>query len=149
MTTAADATLVDTSILVYSTVPVAPWHTEAQAKLTELKAAGVELWLSRQVLREYLGALSRPQSYTGAQPMADLIVNVTQFQADYLIAEDGPKVTAELIALLKIIPCGGKQVHDANIVATMLTHGISRILTHNVVDFRRFSSHITVLPLVP
>lgn len=33
---------------------------------------------------------------------------------------------------------GGKQVHDANIVATMLAHGEARLLTFNAADFRRF-----------
>ena len=45
------------------------------------------------------------------------------------------------------IPSGGKQVHDANIVATMLIYGIPQILTHNTADFARFSELITVLPL--
>jgi predicted nucleic acid-binding protein len=41
----------------------------------------------------------------------------------------------------------GKQVHDANIVATMLVHGITQLLTQNIADFSRFSSLITVMPL--
>jgi predicted nucleic acid-binding protein len=45
------------------------------------------------------------------------------------------------------IPSGGKQVHDANIVATMLVYGIPKLLTHNTTDFARFSELITVLPL--
>lgn len=40
------------------------------------------------------------------------------------------------------------QVHDANIVATMLAYGIPRLLTHNVDDFKRFAHLIAVLPLV-
>ncbi len=40
---------------------------------------------------------------------------------------------------------GGKQVHDANIVATMLAHGETRLLTFNGADFRRFSSVIEVV----
>jgi len=52
-------------------------------------------------------------------------------------------------ALLAAIPCGGKQVHDANIVATMLVHGVPNLLTHNAADFKRFSHLIAVLPLVP
>ena len=32
---------------------------------------------------------------------------------------------------------GGKQVHDANIVATMLAYGISSVPTHNTADFKR------------
>lgn len=40
---------------------------------------------------------------------------------------------------------GGKQVHDANIVATMLAHGERRLLTFNIRDFRRFSAHIELV----
>ncbi len=32
----------------------------------------------------------------------------------------------------------GKQAHDANLVATMLVHGVKRILTFNGSDFKRF-----------
>ena len=40
---------------------------------------------------------------------------------------------------------GGKQVHDANIVATMLTHGETRLLTFNGADFHRFGSLIDLV----
>ena len=32
---------------------------------------------------------------------------------------------------------GGRQIHDANIIATMLAYGELRLLTFNVADFRR------------
>ena len=33
----------------------------------------------------------------------------------------------------------GKGVHDARLVATMIVHGVDRILTFNVADFTRYS----------
>jgi len=45
------------------------------------------------------------------------------------------------------IPLSGKQIHDANIVATMLVHHIPALLTTITEDFKRFSHLITVLPL--
>lgn len=33
---------------------------------------------------------------------------------------------------------GGKQIHDANIVAVMQEYGIKRLLTHNLDDFKRY-----------
>ncbi len=36
-------------------------------------------------------------------------------------------------------------MHDANIVATMLAHGETRLLTFNGADFRRFASLIEVV----
>jgi len=65
------------------------------------------------------------------------------------VAEDGPGVTAHLLALLERVTVGGRQVHDANTVATMLAHGISRLLTNNPGDFKRFAAFITVVPLIP
>jgi hypothetical protein len=41
----------------------------------------------------------------------------------------------------------GRQMHDANIVATMLAHGEHRILTFNGADFRRFARLIEVVAL--
>jgi hypothetical protein len=117
--------------------------------LAALRAAGHELWISRQIIREYLAAMSRPGAITGVAPMSALANDVRIFMAAYRIAEDGPAVTAELLTLLTTIPAAGKQIHDTNIVATMLAHGIPRLLTHNVADFNRFAGHITFEPLVP
>jgi predicted nucleic acid-binding protein len=49
------------------------------------------------------------------------------------------------MALSREVAFGGKQLHDANIVATMLAHGETRILTFNAPDFRRFAPMIEVL----
>jgi predicted nucleic acid-binding protein len=44
------------------------------------------------------------------------------------------------------ITAAGRQVHDTNIVATMLEHGIYRLLTFNAADFRRFAGIIALKP---
>ena len=41
----------------------------------------------------------------------------------------------------------GRQVHDANIVATMPDCGVRRLLTFNVMDFQRFALLIEIDPL--
>ena len=147
-TTAADPVFVDTNILVFANTSSAPLHAAAQARLQSISAAGVELWISRQILREYLATLSRPQSFSTPVPAVTLIADIVRFQTQFQIAEDGPAVTANLLGLLASIPIGGKQVHDANIVATMQTHGLRRLLTHNTADFTRFGSLIQIEPLV-
>ena len=79
---------------------------------------------------------------------AELVADVTRFQTQFRVAEDGPAVTGHLLNLIQSIPLGGRQVHDANIVATMQAHGLRRLLTHNTTDFARFGAIITVEPLV-
>jgi predicted nucleic acid-binding protein len=147
--TAADPVFVDTNMLVYARIAVSPFHAAAVTKLDALKAAGHPLWVSRQILREYLAALTKPGTVTVPLPIAVLVADVQSFELRFSVAEDGPAVTSGLLNLLKAVGCGGKQVHDANIVATMQAHGIPKLLTHNVADFNRFAAYITVLPLVP
>ena len=67
----------------------------------------------------------------------------------FLDAEDRPEVTAHLLDLLQRFSVGGKQVHDACIVATMQAYGIKRLLTRNPGDFARFAGEITGVPLAP
>jgi len=65
-----------------------------------------------------------------------------------LLAED-IKVSARLLELLETVECTGKQAHDANVVATMLVHGIDTVVTMNVDDFARFGDHVHVADLHP
>ena len=147
MTTAAEPVFVDTNVLVYANVPTTPPHSRVVAALKGVEAAGANLWVSRQILREYLATLSRPQSFTAPVPIPLVAADVVRMQVEFLVAEDGPLVTANLLALLRSTPCGGKQVHEANIVATMQAHGLRRLLTHNVGDFARFGGIVNVVTL--
>lgn len=147
-TTGADPVFVDTNVLVYAASPSAPEHQPARQALDDLAKSGVATWVSRQVLREYLAVMSRPQTFRSPPPIQSLIADVIQFQQRFLVVEDDATVTSNLLALLSSIRCAGKQVHDANIVATMQAHGLRRLLTHNTVDFARFSGLIAIEPLV-
>jgi len=148
MTGEDNAVFLDTNILVYANVAESPFHQAALQAIQTRYQAGVELWISRQVLREYLAILTRPQVFTNPQPVSTLIANVQTFENRFRVAEDNPQVTETLLTLMEQIPVGGRQVHDANIVATMQVYGIPQLLTHNTVDFARFSEFIAVLPLI-
>ena len=113
--------------------------------LARLKAAGTPLWISRQVLREYLAAATRPQPSGLVLPMSQAISDVRRFQSGLNVLEDGADVFEHLLRLLAVHPGAGKQVHDANLVAVMLTHGIDQLCTFNVTDFRRFDKLINVV----
>ena len=58
---AANAVFIDTNVLVYATVADAPFHARAEAAIAELRQQHVSLWISRQVIREYLAVLGRQQ----------------------------------------------------------------------------------------
>ena len=53
-TTDVDACVVDTNVLVYSTVLENPWYQRSRQWLSMLQVAGVELCVTTQILREYI-----------------------------------------------------------------------------------------------
>lgn len=144
---AADPVFVDTNVLVYATRPSAVQHSVALATLTQFEDEGSTLWISPQVLREYLAVVTRPQATAPALPMASAIADVRRFRTVFPIAEERPNVLDRLLDLLAVHNGSGRQIYDANIVATMLEHGIRRLLTFNAADFRRFARIIDIEPL--
>ena len=112
MTTAAVApepVFVDTNLVVYAAFPAFPLHVDARMRLTELEAAGVYLSISRQTLREYLSALSRPSAYSPPIPMTSLIGDVSAFLSRFQVVEDGPAVTSALLTILAAVPAAGSK----------------------------------------
>ncbi|MBC7799213.1 MAG: PIN domain-containing protein [Gemmatimonadaceae bacterium] len=137
-------TFVDTNVLVQSTATAAPFHMAARSALARLRAGG-PVAISRQILREYFAASTRPQSWAKALTLAEATEDTDGFIQRFAVLEDGPAVWSQLMALSRRFTFGGKQVHDANIVATMLAHRETRLLTFNGADFRRFGSLIEVV----
>lgn len=141
------AVFLDTNILIRAYISEAPLHQECLEAVQHLRTMGNELWISRQVLREYLSVVTRPQGFISPQPVSTIVKDLTYFQAHFRVADETYTVTRNLLTLAEAIPMGGKQVHDANIVATMQAYGINHLLTLNTADFRRFAELITVLSL--
>jgi len=121
---AADPVFLDTNVLIYVSRPI-----------------------SQQVLREYLAVATRPQATAPPLPRATALADIRRFRASFEIAADNPSVLDRLLQLLATHSVAGKQVHDANVVATMLDHGVHRLLSFNTADFRPFIGLITLVPL--
>ena len=137
----------DTNILIRSTVKTAPMHQETRIALDKLWKAQCELWISRQVLREYMVNVTRHQTFMQPLPISTVMKRVKYFVSNFELAEDSEIVTDNLLSLISTIEISGKQIHDANIVATMQAYDIEELLTNNVEDFTRFSSLIRILPV--
>ena len=136
---------VDANVLVNVRVVSAPDHNSAVARLNRALDGGEIPSVSRQILREYLAVLTRPQTWRVAVTREELLDDVDRMSRAFQILEDGPQVTETLVRLCREVPVGGRQIHDANIVATMLAHGERRLLTFNTADFRRFGDRIDLV----
>lgn len=144
----ADRALLDTNVLLAATDEGRDGHESAVASLNIWPRSGLMLYTSGQILREYLAVATCPVAQNGlGMDRSAAVANVRALRARlHLLAED-EKVSDQLLELLSTIECTGKQVHDANVVATMLVHGISTIVTMNVDDFTRFGGRLHVIGL--
>lgn len=123
----------------------APHQEAALALLAAARDGATRPAISGQVLREYLAATTRPQRWARPLPMDSALQDVVRLQTAFQVLEDGPRVASALESLCRAVPLAGKQVHDANIVATMLAHGRRRLATFNVKDFIRFGDRIEIV----
>ena len=137
---------VDTNVLVAARAAKVPDRQVAVDALSRERRTEV-LRISRQVIREYLAVVTRPQTWASPLPMAEALLDVDRYASAFEILEDGQAVMDMLASLCREVPVAGKQVHDANIVATMLAHGERRLLTFNVKDFRRFGHRVELVAL--
>jgi predicted nucleic acid-binding protein len=117
----------------------------AWQSLQDAQTMGLELVISTQILREYLAASTRPSPTN--LPLNDILTNINVFQTQFQVVNDNLAVLAILTHLCQVFTVAGKQIHDANIVATMQVYQVNYLLTHNSADFKRFDSLITIIPL--
>ena len=125
----------------------APSHLIARERLNLALEENEPIRISRQVLREYLAVMTRPQTWDIPLTREEVLQDVNRFLMSFEVLEDGPSVTEMLTALCREVAVGGRQIHDANIVATMLAHGEQRLLTFNTSDFRRYEDRIELIDI--
>ena len=136
---------IDTNVLVNSRILEAPQHSIARPHLERAFSGDEPLVISRQIIREYLAVVTRPQNWPVPITYDQTLEDVNSLLSTYEILEDGPVVTDQLLDLCRSVSAGGKQIHDANIVATMLAYGERRLLTLNAADFRRYNDRIELV----
>jgi predicted nucleic acid-binding protein len=95
-TTSVKDCFVDTNILIYAKLAHSPFHTKALAALQPFVDEGATLWLSRQVLREYLAVMTRPSTLTGTIPIKNLVEDISYFSSRFSVAEENMATTEKL-----------------------------------------------------
>lgn len=147
-TRVADRAVLDTNVLLAASDAGRAEYARARDVLDEWPAHGTTLYTSGQILREYLSVAFRPEERNGlGLSRTDSVGNVRALRGRLHLLDENEKVHARLLALLERTGCAGKQVHDANVVATMLVHGIHSLVTSNVDDFARFDDQVEVIAL--
>lgn len=148
-TMAADSIFLDTNVLVAASAEAHPSHAMATALVARLVADRAPMLISVQVCREFLSVMTRaPLGAARPLTVAEALAALDTWRRPCVVLREDESVLSELLALVQKHDVKGKQVHDANIVATMLANGIDRLATLNAADFKRFGDEIAVEPLV-
>jgi predicted nucleic acid-binding protein len=143
-----DHAMLDSCVLLAATDENRKDHHDALTVLDAWPAKGATLYLSGQILREYLSAATRPAVANGlGLSLADALGNVRAFRDRATLLAEGGEVTDRLQALLREVACAGKIIHDANVVATVLAHNLRTVVTANLTDFARFKPYVSLLGL--
>ena len=137
--------LVDTNVWVRTLRPSDPQHVEAVEAITSLRVAGHQLASVPQVLYELWSVSTRPITNNGLGFDTEQTLEDQRhiLESTELCDDDGGVFDAwkDTVAAYKVV---GKQAHDARLVAAMIRHGVTHLLTFNGQDFARFRE-ITVL----
>ena len=146
MTMDAETIFIDTNILVYATDDESPFQAKSLGMLKQLMADGIDFAISPQIIREYLVVFTRGVSPDDTARSAALH-NTERFIEAFTLLDENRETVARLQTIVDNSAVGGKQIHDANIVAVMQVHDVKRLLTHNMDDFKRYAQWIEIMDL--
>ena len=131
--------LVDTNILGRLAQTRHKFHPLAAKALDVLDNNGNELRVVPQVLYEFWVIATRPIEHNGfgysAQAASE---RLQRFKLLFPPLRDERGILEPWEKLVSTHTVLGKSAHDARLVAAMLRHGLTHILTFNVTDFKRY-----------
>jgi predicted nucleic acid-binding protein len=134
------AFLVDTNVLLRLVASADPLHETATASIQTLEEGNEEFDASGQNFIELWNVATRPADKNG--------LGLTPEAADRMLRKLEPAFPrldepADVYGMWRnlVVRFGvsGVQVHDARLVAVMLTNDVSDILTFNAQDFQRYA----------
>lgn len=139
--------LVDTNVLIFSIQPSSPWH-EASIKAIEFSLDASEpVFVLPQNVAEFWNVCTRPADKNGlGLSPAEAERQLTSLDSILTVLHETPDVYLLWRRIVVEHEVRGIQVHDARIAASMMVHGVDRLLTYNPRDFKRFAGITPVRP---
>ena len=140
----SEGSLVDTNVLLDAIDPARQGHRPAR----EFLDSPGRLAVTPQVLREFLVVSTRPGAVNGMDhPPGVAADNVERLVGRLSVLPDDARVALRLRELVIRGDVRGMQIHDANLVAAALVHGMTRLVTSNARHFSRFADLIEIVSL--
>jgi predicted nucleic acid-binding protein len=139
--------LVDTNVLLRLIQQSHAMHADARRAATTLTRQGHQVSIIAQNLIEFWAVATRPAVNNGlALSIADTAGHIKTFQQTFTLLPDTLNIFLEWQRLVEAHAVSGRQAHDARLVAAMLAHGVTHLLTFNDADFKRYTAITVVNP---
>ncbi|MDY6783830.1 MAG: PIN domain-containing protein [Cyanobacteriota bacterium] len=139
--------LVDTNILLRTIDPVHPMNAETVNAITAIRSRSEQIYIVPQNLIEFWNVCTRPLEKNGlGRDVIQAEVEINRLKAFFPLLLDTQTIYQEWERLVLTYSVRGVNVHDARLVAAMLVHGLTHILTFNISDFVRYSEITAVHP---
>lgn len=139
--------LVDTNVLLRSVQKTHPLQSAAARAIRLLLARGEELSILPQNLIEFWAVATRPVVANGLGLTIDQTARrMGRLKTLFKLQPDTPAIFPAWEKLVIHYQVIGKPTHDARLVAGMIVHNLTHILTFNTSDFQRFSGITPVDP---
>jgi predicted nucleic acid-binding protein len=124
-----------------------PMHSQATGALNVLLEGDDKVCLTTQNLFEFWNVCTRPLHRNGlGMEVAQTDTELNRLERVFAVLSDSPALYPEWRRLVTKYCVMGVQVHDTRLVAAMLVHKITHLLTFNTSDFKRFSEITLVHP---
>ena len=139
--------LVDTNVLVRLIQQSHGMHADARKAATTLTRQRSQLSIIAQNLIEFWAVATRPTASNGlALSLTETAAHITTFKRAFTLLPDTPAIFSEWERLVALHSVSGRQSHDARLVAAMLVHRVTHLLTFNTDDFKRYDEITIVNP---
>ncbi|MFT3745931.1 MAG: PIN domain-containing protein [Pyrinomonadaceae bacterium] len=133
--------LADTNVLLRIAEPSQADHLIAVNALVSLAAKYGKTCVLAQNLIEFWNVATRPSDNNGfGWTSATTFAEVTRLESIFTVLPDTPDIYLRWKSVVVTNSVLGKNVHDARIAAATDVHQISKLLTFNGKDFKRFGN---------
>jgi predicted nucleic acid-binding protein len=132
--------LVDSNVLLRLVYRLDRMHIDAQNAYKLLREKDQMLCIVPQNLIEFWAVATRPVSANGLGLTVEEVAHESHLlKSLFALKPDISEIYPTWEQLVIKYQVKGKQAHDTRLVAAMIVHQISHLLTFNTDDFKRFS----------
>lgn len=139
--------LLDTNILLRMSDRTSPVNLLAGRATATLLRQRDRVFITSQNIIEFWVVATRPAQVNGlGWSVAKTRTEIEQILSQFPQLEETSQIFLHWFNLVTSYQLQGKRVHDARLVAVMLAHGVTHLLTFNPDDFRNINEIVVVNP---